>query len=69
MTLSQSISDTSARRAHWIAAAGWVIIMLAAGAVALPLIGPTQGALVIGAMLLVAGLIEASAALFRAPAQ
>jgi uncharacterized membrane protein HdeD (DUF308 family) len=65
VTLSQSISDTSSRRAHWIAAAGWVIIMLAAGAVALPLISPTQGALVIGAMLLIAGLIEASAALFR----
>ena len=65
MTLSQPIGGTRALRANWIAAAGWIIIALAAGAAALPLIGPVQGALLIGSMLVLAGLVEASAALVR----
>jgi hypothetical protein len=52
-------------RHHRIAAAGWLIISLAAGAAALPLIGPAQGAVVIGCMLVLAGLIELWAAMFR----
>lgn len=40
------------------AAAGWFIIFLAAGSATLPLIGPAQGALVIGAMLTLAGFAE-----------
>jgi uncharacterized membrane protein HdeD (DUF308 family) len=65
VSISLSSNHSRASRARWIAAAGWVIIMLAAGAAALPLIGPAQGALVIGAMLVLAGLIEAAAALLR----
>ena len=65
MTPPQSLSDSRANAARWIATAGWAIILLAAGAAALPLISPAQGALVIGAMLILAGLVEASAALLR----
>lgn len=52
-------------RAHRIATAGWLILGLSAGAVALPLIGPAQGALVIGAMLVLAGTIELAAGTMR----
>ena len=65
MTPPQSLSDSRANAARWIATAGWAIILLAAGAAALPLISSAQGALVIGAMLILAGLVEASAALLR----
>ena len=65
MTLSRPDSDPRSKSARRVAVAGWVIIVLAAGAAALPLIGLAQGALVIGAMLVMAGLIEASAALPR----
>ena len=65
MTLIRPITNNRVHRAHWIAAAGWVVIVLAAGAAALPLVKPAQGALVIGSMLVLAGLVEASAALVR----
>jgi ABC-type Mn2+/Zn2+ transport system permease subunit len=52
-------------RARRIAAAGWFIIALSAGAALLPLIGPAQGALVIGAMLVLAGLAELLAGTMR----
>jgi uncharacterized membrane protein HdeD (DUF308 family) len=65
MTPPQAHSDSRANAARWIATAGWAIILLAVGAAALPLISPAQGALVIGAMLVLAGLAEASAALLR----
>ena len=41
-----------------IALMGWLVLALGAGAAILPLVGPTQGALVIGAMLTFAGLAE-----------
>jgi hypothetical protein len=65
VTAIASSGEGYARRAQWIAAAGWSIIALATGAAALPLTGPAQGALVIGGMLILAGLTEASAALLR----
>jgi uncharacterized membrane protein HdeD (DUF308 family) len=54
-----------ARRAYWIGLAGWLIILLSAGAAALPLVGPVQGAAVIGGMLLIAGLVEIFAGMLR----
>jgi uncharacterized membrane protein HdeD (DUF308 family) len=56
--------DTN-RRARRLAASGWLIIALSAGAIALPLVDPGNGALVIGAMLAAAGLIEIAAATVR----
>lgn len=53
------------RRARRLAASGWLIIALSAGGIALPLVEPANGALVIGAMLFAAGLIEIIAALVR----
>lgn len=55
MTESPAGSQTISRR---IAMAGWLIIALAGGAAALPILGPAQGAIVIGGMLVLAGLIE-----------
>ena len=52
-------------RAGRLAASGWLIITLSAGAIALPLVDPGNEALVIGAMLVVAGVIELAAATVR----
>lgn len=57
MSSSPPASQDGAR-ARWISAAGWLIILVSAGAALLPLIGPAAGALVIGGMLILAGLIE-----------
>jgi uncharacterized membrane protein HdeD (DUF308 family) len=54
-----------ARRARWIAAAGWSIILLSAGAAVLPLVGPASGAAIIGALLGLAGAAEIIAATRR----
>ena len=64
MTTPQPVSPDRARAGR-IAAAGWLIILLSAGAAVLPVIGPAGGALVIGAMLVLAGLIELFAAAVR----
>lgn len=53
------------RRGGRLAASGWLIITLSAGAIALPLVDPGNEALVIGAMLVVAGVIELAAATVR----
>lgn len=53
--MSEFSAGHQARRIAW---AGWIIIVTAGGAAALPLIGPEQGAMVIGGMLVLAGLIE-----------
>lgn len=52
-------------RSHWIGAAGWFIVGLAAGAAALPFLGPSQAAAVIGGLLIVAGLIEIGGGMLR----
>ena len=56
--------DESARRARLIALAGWLIILLSAGAALLP-VEKGISASVIGALLLVAGLIELAASRVR----
>lgn len=53
------------RRARLIAMSGWVIVLLSAGSGLLPILGPADGAPVIGAMLVAAGLAEAVAAWHR----
>ena len=53
------------RQARWIGAAGWFIIVLSAGAALLPLVGPESGAAIIGALLVMAGAAEITAATRR----
>ena len=52
-------------QAPWIAAAGWFIIALSAGAAVLPSVDPAQGALIIGGMLVLAGIVELFAGMQR----
>jgi uncharacterized membrane protein HdeD (DUF308 family) len=54
-----------ANRANWIAAAGWLILLLATGSALLPAVGPANGALIIGMLLVAAGLAEAFAGSLR----
>ncbi|MEO5641592.1 MAG: hypothetical protein ABIQ98_07505 [Sphingomicrobium sp.] len=60
---ARTIDDN--RRARRLAASGWLIIALSAGAAILPFVDPGNGALVIGGMLIAAGLIEVMAATVR----
>lgn len=53
------------RRTRRLATSGWLIIALSAGAALLPFVDPANGALVIGVMLIAAGLIEIAAATVR----
>ena len=62
MTESPAGSQAGSGR---IAMAGWLIILLAGGAATLPALSPAQGALVIGAMLVLAGLVETFAGMQR----
>ena len=52
-------------RAKWIATAGWFILLLSAGSALLPLVGRAQGALIIGILLVLAGLAEIFAGSLR----
>ena len=45
-------------RARWIGLAGWLIIILSAGTASLPLLGPAEGAAVIGGLLILTGFVE-----------
>ena len=54
-----------ASRAKWIAAAGWLIFLLSAGAALLPLFERRGGAMVIGGLLAAAGLMEIFAGSLR----
>ena len=65
MATSHPIDDSSNKRARWIAVAGWVIILLSAGAAVLPLIDRLSGTKVVGALLVAAGLVEIFAATLR----
>lgn len=53
------------RRAGWITAAGWFVILLSAGTGALPALGTAHGAAIIGVLLILAGLAEAAAGTLR----
>jgi uncharacterized membrane protein HdeD (DUF308 family) len=52
-------------RARWIARAGWLILLLSAGSALLPLVSRAHGEVIIGALLIVAGLIEIFAGSLR----
>jgi len=56
---------SSRRRARLIGAAGWLIILLAAGAALLPVVDRLSGSLVAGVMLIIAGLVEIYAGRLR----
>lgn len=49
------------RQSRIIATCGWLVIALSAGAALLPIVGPARGAIVIGAMLVLAGIFELAA--------
>lgn len=53
------------RRARMTSLCGWLILLLGAGALLLPEVAASSGALVVGQMLLIAGLLEAIAATGR----
>jgi uncharacterized membrane protein HdeD (DUF308 family) len=65
MTLSPTPVRTASRRASLILAAGIAIIMLAAGAALLPFIDRLSGNMLVGWLLLAAGLVESAAATQR----
>lgn len=52
-------------RAKWIRTAGWLILLLSAGSALLPLVEPKHGATIIGALLVLAGLVEMFAGSLR----
>ena len=52
-------------RARKIAAAGWFVLVLSAGAALLPWVRPAHGAIIIGALLLMAGIAEIYAGMVR----
>jgi len=54
-----------ARRAKWIAAAGWFVLLLSAGSALLPFVHPGRGASIIGALLVLAGATEVFAGSLR----
>jgi len=59
-------TDTDlAGRARWIARAGWLILLLSAGSALLPWVGRANGAIIIGTLLVVAGVIEIFAGSLR----
>src|SRR6476469_5472886 len=58
-------STPDQRRARMSALCGWLILLLGAGALLLPEVGRSSGALVVGELLLLAGLCELIAATGR----
>ena len=52
-------------RARWIGLAGWIVIVLSVGTASLPLLGPTEGAAVIGGLLILTGFAETLAGTLR----
>lgn len=64
--MDRSIDPNSSNtRAHWIAAAGVVIILLSAGSALLPVLDRLAGSRVVGLLLFVAGLVEIFAGRLR----
>jgi uncharacterized membrane protein HdeD (DUF308 family) len=53
------------RRSLWIGVAGWVVLVLSAGAAILPWVRPDHGAAIIGTLLVAAGIAEIFAGVFR----
>lgn len=69
MSTSHSISREPRRRYQTVLAAGWLIIALGAGAALLPLLHQSSGSLLIGGLLLAAGVAEFLAATLRKQAR
>ncbi|HET9356261.1 MAG TPA: hypothetical protein VFO42_08875 [Sphingomicrobium sp.] len=65
MTILPSERSDLASRAKWIAGAGWLILLLSAGAALLPMFERRGGAMVIGGLLAAAGLLEIFAGSLR----
>lgn len=65
MTTLPSTATDLAGRARWIARAGWLILLLSAGSALLPLVSRAHGSTIIGALLIVSGLIETLAGSLR----
>lgn len=65
VTTLPSTATGLAGRAKWIGRAGWLILLLGAGAALLPSLEPRDGGTVIGVLLAAAGLIEIFAGSLR----
>ncbi len=58
-------ADPLSARARWIATAGWFILLLSAGSALLPFYGKTHSSVIIGSLLVLAGLTEIFAGSLR----
>jgi uncharacterized membrane protein HdeD (DUF308 family) len=65
MNMANSAIQQRLDRARWIGLAGWLIIILSIGTASVPLLGPTEGAAVIGGLLILAGFVEILAGSLR----
>lgn len=63
-TLPNTATDLPGR-AKWIATAGWFVLLLSAGSALLPLYGKAHSSLIIGSLLVLAGLTEIFAGTLR----
>ncbi len=65
MTMLPNRATDLPGRAKWIATAGWFILLLSAGSALLPLYGKAHSSLIIGTLLVLAGLTEIFAGTLR----
>ena len=65
MNALPSTATDLAGRARWIGRAGWVVLALSAGAALLPIVSRANGEIIIGALLITAGLVELLAGSLR----
>ena len=65
MTTLPTAATDLAGRARWIGAAGWFILLLSAGSALLPLYGKAHSSLIIGTLLVLAGMTEIFAGTLR----
>ena len=65
VTASDPNNSDLARRGRSIAIAGWLILLLSAGSALLPVVSRNNGALIIGALLVLAGIVEIFAGSLR----
>lgn len=65
MTAIPSHTTDLPGRARWIATAGWFILLLSAGSALLPLYGKAHSSLIIGTLLVIAGITEILAGTLR----
>jgi len=65
VTASDPNNSDLARRGRSISIAGWLILLLSAGSALLPVVSRNNGALIIGALLVLAGIVEIFAGSLR----